>query len=159
MTTIKKDFIELVSFLEENKEKKVKTILPTIINMVEAKRGRTPSPECWVDDTLIGKYCTYHDKWEPISQFRQDNEGKYPSVCLFGSRARAKAAAAKKASEAALLEKVVSGEVSVEDLPAEKAAIDEQAATVVFDDKAQYFDIKDDLREYFYSEHGLRDSV
>ena len=147
MSSIKKDFIELVSFLEENKEKKVKSVLPTIIKMVEAKRGRTPSPECWVGDTLVGKFCTYHNKWEPISQFKQDKEGKYPSVCLFGSRARAKSAAAKKAAEAALLEKVISGEISVEDLPAEKAAIDEQAATVVFDNSAQYFDSENDLRE------------
>lgn len=87
-TQIKKVFVELVNFLEENKNKKVDTILPQIIEMCETKvttktfrtneQGETTEILCW-----------YFKEWMPVEEFapKKNTASGYNQMCRAGVRA------------------------------------------------------------------------
>lgn len=68
---IKKVFVDLVSFLEENKTKKVSSILAEVIELTSAKStGNTMGSTTRRNEAneVTHIFCYYHKMWEPVSE-------------------------------------------------------------------------------------------
>jgi hypothetical protein len=71
---IKKAYEEVYSFLKENENKKVSTILEDagFLALVEAKRGGATGEVVTLKDdegNLIGRKCSFTGKWFPVDRF------------------------------------------------------------------------------------------
>ena len=66
-TQVKKAFVELVELLEANQNKKIATIMPEILELVQGKSGgKTFHKDS--DGNVVAIYCYYHKKWELVSE-------------------------------------------------------------------------------------------
>jgi len=64
---VKKVFEGLITLLQENEDKKVKTILPQILELARAKR-RSNEGETYIknaDGAVVAILCSYYSKWMP----------------------------------------------------------------------------------------------
>lgn len=65
--TIKKTFVELVEFLETNKNKKVSTLLPEIYEMTKQK-ANAKTFLTNENNEVYAIYCYYHKQWELLEE-------------------------------------------------------------------------------------------
>lgn len=71
--TIKKVYVELVEFLEANQGKKVATVMPQLLAMVETKnQGSTVMRD--EQNNVIAIFCYYHKQWELVSEVEYGNK-------------------------------------------------------------------------------------
>lgn len=75
MTThIKKDFVELVAFLETNKNKKVETILEQLKELCSSKNVMASTLRRDEEGNVTHVYCYYHKEWEDVSVIPYGNK-------------------------------------------------------------------------------------
>jgi uncharacterized protein with NRDE domain len=137
MTTVKKQFEELYAVLEENKNKKVSTILPQLIELMSKKNNASGQANTFIKDdegNVVAIYCYYHKKWELLSDVeygsKKGTATGYNTMCKEGVSKWTKQQRVKKAQEAELLTKVSSGELAVEDIAVEQARILEESKVI-----------------------------
>ena len=131
---IKKDFQELIAFLEANEKKSVKTILEQVREMCSAKAQVTFKKDA--DGNVTHVFCYYHKVWEEVTA---DNYGKKASnkatglntMCKVGLNQWTKQQREAKKARDELLAKVASGEVPAERLTAELELIEAKRQAVV----------------------------
>ena len=131
---IKKDFQELVAFLEANEKKSVKTILEQVREMCSAKAQVTFKKD--ENGNVTHVFCYYHKVWEEVTA---DNYGKKASnkatglntMCKVGLNQWTKQQREAKKAKDTLLARVASGEVPTEQLTAELEAIEVARNTVI----------------------------
>jgi len=119
MSNIKKNYQDLVAFLEANPNKKVATLLPQIIEMCEAKvNSRTFEKD--ESGTVTKVFCYYHKVWEDVAVVeygaKKGTATGLNTMCKEGVRAWSKAQRDAKKAKEELLAKVVSGEIDACDL-------------------------------------------
>jgi len=134
MTTIKKDFVSIVAFLEENKTKKVSTILEELKGMCSKK---TNDKTFKVDDKgeVTHVFCYYHKQWEAISEVtygpKKNTASGLNTMCKEGvSNWTKQQRIAKKAKEE-LLTKIGLGELLVENLQEEQDLIEVERTKII----------------------------
>ena len=134
MTTIKKDFVSIVAFLEENKTKKVSTILEELKGMCSKK---TNDKTFKVDDNgeVTHVFCYYHKQWEAISEVtygpKKNTASGLNTMCKEGvSNWTKQQRIAKKAKEE-LLTKIGLGELLVENLQEEQDLIEVERTKII----------------------------
>ena len=135
--TIKKQFEELMIILNENENRKVKTILPQILELVSTKKAN--STHLYNDEgRLIGIFCYYHKKWEAIDEhdygLKKHSKSGYNSMCKVGVNNWTKQTKIAKLAKEALLGKVASGELEVCDIKLAESMIDEERAIIIESD-------------------------
>lgn len=149
-TNIKKAYVELVSFLNDNADKKVKTILPDIIAMAEKASGggsvgNTVRRD--EDGNVIAIFCYYHKEWEDVSVVPYGKKANSTSglntMCKQGTSMWTKQQREAKQAKADLLEKVASGEVQASELTVELEKIEEARKAI----KPYSFDVEDEQTE------------
>jgi len=147
MTTVKKQFEEIYTVLEENKNKKVSTILPQLIELMSKKNNASGQANTFIKDdegNVVAIYCYYHKKWELISECeygsKKGTATGYNTMCKEGVSKWTKAQRVKKAAEAELLTKVSSGELTVEDIAVEQARILETSKEIIEREDGHGFD-------------------
>jgi len=131
---IKKDFQELIAFLEANEKKSVKTILEQVRELCSAKAQTTFKKDA--DGNVTHVFCYYHKVWEEVTA---DNYGKKASnkatglntMCKVGLNQWTKQQREAKKAKDALLAKVASGEIPAEQLTAELEAIEAARKVIV----------------------------
>lgn len=117
---IKKDFVALIEFLEENKTKKVSTILEELKGMCSKK---TNDKTFKVDDdgNVTHVFCYYHKQWEDISLYaygpKKNTASGLNTMCKEGVSNWTKQQRVAKQERADLLTQLGSGELSIDDLP------------------------------------------
>ena len=136
---IKKAYVGIIDFLEENKDSKVKTILPGVIELASAKSGgggrsseNVIREEANADGTpgaVVAIFCYYHKMWEPVADVEYGKKATSStglnSMCKKGTSLWTKQQRAAKVANEALLGDVGKGDVAVEDIAAVRADIDE----------------------------------
>jgi len=136
---IKKAYEDLIKFLEENPNSKVKTIMPGIIELCSAKRGGGKGgAQTFIKnaaDEVTHIFCYYHKKWEAVVEVEFGTKSTSPTglsnMCKEGTSQWTKQfRGAKKASEE-LLDKVSTGEIAPSDIAGMKADIEANRATIV----------------------------
>lgn len=117
--TIKKTYQELVSFLEQNKNKKVETILDEIRAMTSSKQN---SKNFIVDESgqVTHVFCYYHKLWEPVDLVpygsKKNSATGLNSMCKEGVNNWTKQQREYKQNRANLLTLVSAGEISVDQI-------------------------------------------
>jgi hypothetical protein len=136
---IKKAYVQIVEFLEANKDSKVKTILDGVIELASAKSGGGGRTSDNVlrdgDNNVVAIFCYYHKQYEPIADVEYGKKATSStglnSMCKEGtSRWTTQQRAAKKANEELLIQ-VQNGEVAPEDIATAREDIDKAKATII----------------------------
>lgn len=131
---IKKDFQELVTFLETNKNKKVDTILELVREMCSNKNDVNFKKN---DEGVVTHvYCYYHKEWEDVSvvEYGQKVSNKATglnTMCKVGLNQWSKQQRDYKKAKETLLDQVSKGELTIEALNLELTKLDEVKNTIV----------------------------
>jgi len=134
---VKKQFEELALFLEANKAKKINTVMPQLIEMMQRKNNASGQSSTFVKDdegNVIAIYCYYHKMWELISKAeygsKKGTATGLNTMCKQGVSMWTKQQRNKKAEEAAILTAVASGELAVADITAKQEEIADRAKLI-----------------------------
>jgi len=153
MTNVKKQYEELHAFLEENKAKKVSTLMPQLIEMMQRKNNASGQANTFIKDdegNVIAIYCYYHKMWELVSEVeygaKKGTATGYNTMCKQGVSQWTKQQRVKKQEEALILNKVAKGELAVEDINSEQDIIAEKAKVIIArEDGHGYADVDEAL--------------
>lgn len=162
-TNVKVRLLPLVQFLIENQAKKVSTILEEVITLASpaprATTTRTRAPSAIRDDAdnVVGIYDTYFKRWMPVVGSKavefgvkaSSNTG-FNSMSKVGQNHWAKSNGQAKAILDSLLDKVIKGELTPEQVAGQKAEADALRITIEHTDDG--FDTLEDLHAYLASE-------
>jgi len=128
MTIVKKQFEELYTLLVDNKNKEVVTLLPQLIEMMQKKNNASGQANTFLKDedgNVTHIFCYYHKKWEDVTVAEYGNKKGTATglntMCKEGVSNWTKQQRVKKIREVALLGRITSGELSVEEIPAYQA--------------------------------------
>ena len=131
---IKKDYVELVNFLETNKNKKVETILEIVREMCSQKVETTFKKD--ENGNVTHVYCYYHKVWEDVSQVEYGKKASNKAtglntMCKVGLNQWSKQQRVAQKEKNELLEKMAKGEVTQEEFTQELDAIELRRNTII----------------------------
>lgn len=131
---IKKDYVELVNFLETNKNKKVETILEMVREMCSQKVETTFKKD--ENGNVTHVYCYYHKVWEDVSQVEYGKKASNKAtglntMCKVGLNQWSKQQRVAQKEKNELLEKMAKGEVTQEEFTQELDAIELRRNTII----------------------------
>lgn len=131
---IKKDYVELVNFLETNKNKKVETILDLVREMCSQKVETTFKKDDEGNVTHV--FCYYHKVWEDVSQVEYGKKASNKAtglntMCKVGLNQWSKQQRVAQKEKNELLEKMAKGEVTQEEFTQELDAIELRRNTII----------------------------
>jgi hypothetical protein len=125
MTHIKKDYVELVAFLEANSGKKVSAILDELKGMCSAKTTMKSTVRRDSEGNVTHVYCYYHKKWEDITVAEYGKKSKTASglntMCKEGTNCWTKQQRIYKAKMAEIADAMLDGKMSPEEAREAKA--------------------------------------
>ena len=117
----KKVFIELIAFLETQKDSKISDILKTeeFKELVIAKKnGNTVLKD--QNENIVAIFCWYHKRWELLFEVEYGSKASHHTglntMCKIGVNLWTKQQAVAKVAKTELLDKVADGEVEVKDI-------------------------------------------
>lgn len=114
--TIKKQFEDIYAMLEENKNKKVSTILEDLTKLMTTKTQKTFRTN---EEGELEVYCYYHKEWENTTQVSYGKKSSTATglntMCKEGVSHWTKAQRVKRQSESALKDQLLAGELTVEE--------------------------------------------
>ena len=136
MSDVKKVFVELFNLLNDNKNKKVSTILAEATVLMSKQTNAVAETTRYDEDgNLTHVYCYYHKEWEDIKEceygLKKNTKSGLNTMCKLGVSSWTKQQRAKKKAESELLTKLSAGEITVEDLPTLQAEILEASKLIV----------------------------
>ena len=134
MTIItKKAFVELVTFLETNKDKKVNTILEQIKEMTAQKANL----KTFINDeagNVVAIFCYYHKQWEIIADVefgkKASSSTGFNTMCKVGVSKWTKQNNAVKAVNLTVLEMLEAEEITTEEISSAKEKLVAEAKTI-----------------------------
>lgn len=133
MSDIKANFQELITLLEQNKNKKVSTIMPEILTLVTTKQKHKASIR---DDNgdVLAIYCYYHKQWELIDECeygkKKSSSTGLNTMCKEGTSNWTKQQRQAKQQKELLLTQLANGEIT-HDALTDKLQEIEEARTVI----------------------------
>jgi len=152
--SIKKPYVELVEFLQQNENKKVSSILEEILAMCESKKSSSTTIED-SDGNLIAIYCYYHKQWELISEVEYGSKANTKhglnNMCKNGTSHWYKQQREAKKASTDLLDQVSSGDIAVEDIVTKQAEIEILRNDIDMSDAPKGFASEAELYEYLSS--------
>ena len=130
---IKKAYQEIVAFLEENADKKVKSIINDVVAMASAKSGGGGGGATTfhknADGVVVAVRCLYHKLWmsPEVAEFgaKASSPTGLNSMCKDGVSKWSKQQRDAKNAKESLLAQVAAGEIEASNLGAELDAIEE----------------------------------
>jgi hypothetical protein len=146
--TIKKQFVELVDFLEANKNKKVDTILAEVIAMAESKKRDSTVLK---DDTgkVIAIFCYYHKQWEMLSEvdygFKASSVSGYNTMCKVGVSKWTKQQMLSKKAKEDILTQVQTGALNPGDIKIELDRVEAERHIIDTTDMPKGYADEDDI--------------
>lgn len=148
--SIKKPYVELVEFLEANKEKKVSTLIDSIYEMCESKKSSSTVMKD-SDGNVIAIFCYYHKQWELLSEVeygsKVNTQSGFNTMCKVGVSKWTKAQRDAKSAKEDLLNKVASGEVEPQDIAKLQEDIEETRTTIDTTDMPNGYASESELME------------
>lgn len=137
MTIVKKQFEELYTLLVDNENKKVATMLPQLIELMQKKNNASGQANTFMKDdegNVTHIFCYYHKKWEDVTVAeygsKKGTATGLNTMCKEGVSNWTKQQRVKKTQEAGLLTKIMRGEILPEDLPTEQARLQEESKII-----------------------------
>lgn len=137
--TIKKAYVDVIAFLEENKNKKVSTIIDDLKAMCESKTQAKASIQN-ADGETIAVFCYYHKQWELLSEVdygsKKSSSTGFNTMCKLGVKGWTRTQKAIKSVEARLLTEVMNGEIEPTELADRKVLLVDEARQAIWEDCA-----------------------
>lgn len=123
MSTVKKDFVELVELLEANRDKKVSTILGEVLEIATSKK-KSKTFQVDEDGNITMIFCYYHKEWEPVELYGKKSSSTtgYNTMCKQGVNQWTRQQAEAKKEKDKLLESFANGDILQDDI---KEALEE----------------------------------
>lgn len=135
---IKKQYEELYAILEANKNRKVSTVLPELLALMEAKGGGSDVGKTFLKNEkgeVYAIYCYYHKKWELLSNVEYGKKANTATglntMCKEGVSSWGKQQRIYKKAKDDLLMQVANQELSAEELPQAMDDLEEQRKAIV----------------------------
>ena len=156
MSDIKKSFVEIIEYLQENKNKKVSSVLDRIVEYASKKTTRENSTTHIRDtnNNVVGIRDWYFKTWMPITG---ENAVKFGTkantstglntMCKEGVRNWSKQRSVLKKAKEQLLIKVTEGEILPSDIPDETKKIEAEASIIKPTELTQ-FETQEELIEH-----------
>lgn len=125
----KKIYVDLIEFLETNKNKKVDTILEEVYKMTSTKQN---SRNFLKNESgkVTHVYCYYHKLWEPVDKVeygsKKNSTTGLNSMCKEGVNQWTKQQREFKQKDSELLQLVMAGEVSPDDIQEYKSKYEQE---------------------------------
>lgn len=147
-TNVKKAYVELVELLQANQNKKVSSILDQVLELATTKQqSKTYLTNDKGEVTHI--FCYYHKKWEPLADVefgkKKHSASGFNSMCKEGVNQWSKQQRDAKKQENDILDKVASGELSPDEIQAERERIAEDKNKIVTREDGIGFDSTDEF--------------
>ena len=143
MSNIKKAYAELYSILVENKNKKVATILPQLVELMSAKQ----SQKNFItndEGEVTHVFCYYHKQWEDVTVAeygaKKHSASGLNTMCKEGVSAWTKQQRIKKEAKAKLLEDLAGGNIEQSEVSSKLKDIEESAKAIVTRADGHYVD-------------------
>ena len=138
MSNVKKVFIDIANLLEVNKNKKVSTILPQLLELMTAKNsGGSDIGSSYLKDdegNVFAVFCYYHKKWELIEAVKygakKGTSSGLNTMCKEGVSKWTKQQRVAKKAKSELLDEVASGDIDVSDIGGVQEEIETNRAKV-----------------------------
>lgn len=137
---IKKVFTDIIALLEENADKKVKSILPQIMELASAKTNRAEGSTFLKDASgnVVAIFDYYFKRWMPlVGEKKVDFGQKVKTATGFNSMSKegvsnwTKQQRVAKAEGMSLLDKVAKGEIQPQDIAKHQEAIETARNAIV----------------------------
>jgi hypothetical protein len=134
MSNVKAQYQELVNLLEANKNKKVSTILPQIMELVTTKqKSRTFIKDD--EGNILAIYCYYHKRWERLDECEYGKKASsshgYNTMCKEGTSQWTKQQREAKKAKEQLLTQLANGEITQDELTSLMDEIEEQRTRII----------------------------
>lgn len=132
MSTIKKNFTDIVEFLEQNKDKKVDTVLQDVIEMCTSKK-KASTVKYDEDNNVVEIFCYYHKEWESIELYgkKSSSHTSYNTMCKEGVNNWTRQQTKAKKALAELPDRLIAGDIKIEDLESEKQKIEKEKNKII----------------------------
>ena len=135
MQQVKKAYEQVYALLEANKNKRVNTILPELVELMTAKTNQQTFIKDQ-DGNVTHVFCYYHKLWEPVAKVEYGKKASNKStglntMCKEGVSNWTKQQRVMKQAKTKLLEDVASGEVPANELQDQLDAIELEAKSIV----------------------------
>jgi len=130
---IKKAFVDVVKFLEDNKNKKVETIFNEVLEMCATKKK---TETVLYDDkgNAYAIYCYYHKQWELLSEVEYGKKASaksgYNTMCKIGTNQWTKQQKEAEKAKAAILDGVAKGEIDPSLIKVKLDEVEQQRQTI-----------------------------
>ena len=117
----KKVFIEMVQYLESQKDSKIADILKSeeFLELIVAKKNSHTVLKD-KDGNIVAIFCYYHKQWELLSEVeygsKKSHHTGYNTMCKIGVNKWTKQQSVAKVAKSDLLDKVAAGEIEVADV-------------------------------------------
>ena len=134
--SIKKAFVELHSFLEANKDKKVSTILDQVTELCSAKGAGGTATSVLRDNNgvVVGILDYYFKQWLPVAfvEFgaKASSASGYNTMCKLGNSLWTRQQREFKKAKDALLDQVAQGEIDPTDIQSRIDELEQQRQRV-----------------------------
>lgn len=132
--SIKKQYEEIVALLEENKNKKVSTVLPQILELCSAKQ-QSKTFKLNEAGEVTHVFCYYHKQWEDVSECeygtKKSSASGLNSMCKVGYNQWSKQQRDYKKAKEQLLEDVASGAVPGDEVQARLLELEVEKSAIV----------------------------
>ena len=159
---VKKAYQDVVAFLEDNSDKKVKTILDEVIEMVSAKGRAGAGARSFIksdDGTVVAILDYYFKRWMPLVGEQAVDFGSkagsasgFNTMCKAGVSNWTKQQRQATAAKAQMIDDLESGDLDRESIADCRAEIEEARTQVLDTDLG--FDSKDGVEAYL-AEQGI----
>ena len=147
MDTIKKNYVELITFLEANKNKKVSTILDEAKELCQTKvRAKTSIRD--EKGKVIAIFCYYHKQWEELKVvpygLKASSTTGYNTMCKQGVSSWTAMQKRVKLVDATLLTMLENEKIQIADLADVKEGLLVEARIVDETDKPDSYIVEDE---------------
>lgn len=148
---IRKSHIQVVDFLERNKDKKVKDILDELKQLV-ALKVQTKTHISNPSGEVVAVFCYYHKQWELVSETDYGKKASSTTglntMCKVGTREWTKQNNRVKAIGSTILEMLTSGKLETTDIEDKKAELTLAAKVINTDEMPKGYSLEE-LKEIF----------
>lgn len=141
MTQVKKAYQSIVELLEANKDVKVSKIFDQVVELASAKTRTASEGSNYIRDVngnVVAILDYYFKRWMPLVGEKAVDFGAkaktatgFNTMCKEGVSAWTKQQREARNASAALLQRLLSGELTNEQIPAEQARIEEERKAIV----------------------------
>lgn len=134
LTNVKKAYLPLVELLQQNSNKKVETLLPEIMKLVESKQIQKAHK---TDDNgnVTHVFCYYHKKWEDVQECeygsKKNTATGLNTMCKEGLSNWTKQQRDFKKSKAGLLDEVMQGTLAPTDIEAKSIQLEQERDKII----------------------------